>query len=95
MIVASALMRRVLAGAAVAEVGQAVGELRAAVDGPAGDRPGSGRTCWPGPPHALDRQPKYLRIYTEPRDRISSGRWPAGHPACPRSASWPPSSASA
>ena len=33
VIVASALMRRVLAGAAVAEVGQAVGELRAAVDG--------------------------------------------------------------
>jgi tryptophan synthase alpha chain len=33
VIVASALMRRVLDGAAVAEVGQAVSELRAAVDG--------------------------------------------------------------
>lgn len=29
---------------------------------------------------ALDRQPKYLRIHAELRDRISTGRWPAGHP---------------
>jgi GntR family transcriptional regulator len=29
---------------------------------------------------ALDRQPKYLRIHAELRDRISSGRWAAGHP---------------
>ncbi len=27
---------------------------------------------------AEDRQPKYLRIYTELRDRITGGRWPAG-----------------
>ena len=27
---------------------------------------------------AEDRQPKYLRIYAELRDRITSGRWPAG-----------------
>ncbi|HUZ26126.1 MAG TPA: GntR family transcriptional regulator [Streptosporangiaceae bacterium] len=27
---------------------------------------------------AAERQPKYLRIYTELRDRIGSGRWPAG-----------------
>jgi len=27
---------------------------------------------------AAERQPKYLRIYTELQDRISSGRWPAG-----------------
>jgi GntR family transcriptional regulator len=27
---------------------------------------------------ALERQPKYLRIYTELRDRIEGGRWPAG-----------------
>jgi GntR family transcriptional regulator len=27
---------------------------------------------------AAERQPKYLRIHTELRDRISSGRWPAG-----------------
>ena len=29
---------------------------------------------------ADDRQPKYLRIYAELRDRISSGQWPAGSP---------------
>jgi GntR family transcriptional regulator len=29
---------------------------------------------------AEDRQPKYLRIHTELRDRITSGRWPAGTP---------------
>jgi len=29
---------------------------------------------------AFDRQPKYLRIHAELRDRISSGRWPAGQP---------------
>lgn len=27
---------------------------------------------------AVDRQPKYLRIYTALRDRIASGEWPAG-----------------
>jgi len=27
---------------------------------------------------AVDRQPKYLRIYAELRDRIEGGRWPAG-----------------
>ncbi len=27
---------------------------------------------------AEDRQPKYLRIHTELRDRITSGQWPAG-----------------
>jgi GntR family transcriptional regulator len=27
---------------------------------------------------AVERQPKYLRIYTELRDRIEGGRWPAG-----------------
>jgi GntR family transcriptional regulator len=27
---------------------------------------------------AVDRQPKYLRIYTELRDRITGGQWPAG-----------------
>jgi GntR family transcriptional regulator len=27
---------------------------------------------------AEDRQPKYLRIYAELRDRITSGQWPAG-----------------
>jgi GntR family transcriptional regulator len=27
---------------------------------------------------AAERQPKYLRIYTELQERISSGRWPAG-----------------
>jgi GntR family transcriptional regulator len=33
-----------------------------------------------GPPRrsAVDRQPKYLRIYTELRDRITGGQWPAG-----------------
>ena len=29
---------------------------------------------------AFDRQPKYLRIHAELRDRISSGQWPAGQP---------------
>jgi GntR family transcriptional regulator len=29
---------------------------------------------------AFDRQPKYLRIHAELRDRISRGRWPAGQP---------------
>jgi GntR family transcriptional regulator len=29
---------------------------------------------------AVERQPKYLRIYTELRDRIEGGRWPAGSP---------------
>ena len=29
---------------------------------------------------AEDRQPKYLRIHAELRDRISSGQWPAGTP---------------
>lgn len=29
---------------------------------------------------AVERQPKYLRIYTELRDRIASGAWPAGSP---------------
>jgi GntR family transcriptional regulator len=29
---------------------------------------------------AEDRQPKYLRIYAELRDRITSGQWPAGSP---------------
>jgi GntR family transcriptional regulator len=29
---------------------------------------------------AGDRQPKYLRIYAALRDRITSGRWPAGSP---------------
>ena len=29
---------------------------------------------------ADDRQPKYLRIYADLRDRISSGQWPAGSP---------------
>ena len=29
---------------------------------------------------AEDRQPKYLRIHTELRDRITSGQWPAGTP---------------
>src|SRR5580698_1951575 len=29
---------------------------------------------------AEDRQPKYLRIHAELRDRITSGRWPAGTP---------------
>lgn len=29
-------------------------------------------------PTAEDRQPKYLRIYAELRDRITSGQWPAG-----------------
>ncbi len=35
-----------------------------------------------GPPRrtAVERQPKYLRIYTELRDRIASGKWPAGSP---------------
>jgi GntR family transcriptional regulator len=27
---------------------------------------------------AVQRQPKYLRIYTDLRDRIATGRWPAG-----------------
>jgi GntR family transcriptional regulator len=27
---------------------------------------------------AVDRQPKYLRIYSELRERISTGQWPAG-----------------
>ena len=29
---------------------------------------------------AEDRQPKYLRIHAELRDRITSGQWPAGTP---------------
>lgn len=35
-----------------------------------------------GPPRrsAVERQPKYLRIYTELRDRIGSGKWPPGSP---------------
>jgi GntR family transcriptional regulator len=33
---------------------------------------------------AEDRQPKYLRIYAELRDRISSGQWPAGSPLPPQ-----------
>jgi GntR family transcriptional regulator len=32
----------------------------------------------PGRRPAADRQPKYLRIYTELRDRITGGQWPAG-----------------
>jgi GntR family transcriptional regulator len=32
----------------------------------------------PGRRSAVDRQPKYLRIYTELRDRIIGGQWPAG-----------------
>ena len=32
----------------------------------------------PGRRSATERQPKYLRIYTELRDRIIGGQWPAG-----------------
>jgi GntR family transcriptional regulator len=32
----------------------------------------------PARPTAAERQPKYLRIHAELRDRIISGRWPAG-----------------
>ena len=42
---------------------------------------------------AADRQPKYLRIHAELRDRITSGQWPAG--PCRPSGTWPPSSGSA
>ena len=34
----------------------------------------------PGRRSAVERQPKYLRIYTELRDRIAGGQWPAGSP---------------
>jgi len=44
-------------------------------------RTGSGQALLAGSRRsAPGRQPKYLRIYTELRDRVSSGRWPAGHP---------------
>ena len=33
---------------------------------------------------AEQRQPKYLRIYAELRDRITSGQWPAGSPLPPQ-----------
>jgi len=33
---------------------------------------------------AEDRQPKYLRIHAELRNRITSGRWPAGSPLPPQ-----------
>ena len=33
---------------------------------------------------ADQRQPKYLRIYAELRDRITSGQWPAGSPLPPQ-----------
>ncbi len=40
--------------------------------------PGSSMGSVPARRTAEDRQPKYLRIYGELRDRIASGRWPAG-----------------
>ena len=49
---------------------------RSAVNGAPGDRgravTGAARRS------AEDRQPKYLRIHAELRDRITSGQWPAG-----------------
>jgi GntR family transcriptional regulator len=36
------------------------------------------RAMSPGRRTAEDRQPKYLRIHAELRDRITSGQWPAG-----------------
>jgi GntR family transcriptional regulator len=34
----------------------------------------SGRAGW----HAAERQPKYLRIHSNLRERVTSGQWPAG-----------------
>jgi GntR family transcriptional regulator len=52
-------------------------------------RPGIGDRPWlrggpaiygPGGRHAGDRQPRYLRIYSDLRQRITSGQWPPGSP---------------
>jgi GntR family transcriptional regulator len=52
--------------------------------GPAtGNRPGHRRgpvIRGPAGWHAGDRQPKYLRIHTNLRERITSGQWPPGSP---------------
>jgi GntR family transcriptional regulator len=49
---------------------------------PDGDPRARGGPATSGPPRpdTGHRQPKYLRIYAELRDRISSGQWPPGRP---------------
>jgi GntR family transcriptional regulator len=47
------------------------------VSGPAGRTAAASTT---GGSVAAGRQPKYLRIYTDLRERIAGGRWPAGSP---------------
>jgi GntR family transcriptional regulator len=47
------------------------------------DRPGrrgGPAITYPGGQNAADRQPKYLRIHSNLRERITSGQWPAGSP---------------
>ena len=75
VIVASALMRRVLDGASSAAIGRDVARLRTAVDQARGSPAVS-----PARRTADDRQPKYLRIHGALRDRITSGQWPPGIP---------------
>ena len=84
-------MRRVLDGAGIADIGREVGALRPrstrrgerrereperALNGANVNRGGPVSSA--ARRTAEDRQPKYLRIYADLRDRITSGRWPAG-----------------
>jgi GntR family transcriptional regulator len=43
-------------------------------------RPGGPAITYPGGCSAADRQPKYLRIHSNLRERITSGQWPPGSP---------------
>lgn len=53
--------------------------MRAGTDDRPGRRGGPAIT-YPGGWSAADRQPKYLRIHSNLRERITSGQWPAGSP---------------